>query len=67
MAAIDSEKPGSPRQIKLIRLRTGVMTATAKLAGKLRLTPVSTVVDRYTPKIAKSGPKQWKVDFGDAG
>jgi hypothetical protein len=31
----------------------------ANLAGKLRLTPRSTV-DRYTPKLASSYPKPWE-------
>jgi hypothetical protein len=54
---------GSKRYLELMRLQRGQVMLAANLAGKLWLTPRSTV-DRYTPKIASSA-KPWELGQRD--
>jgi hypothetical protein len=56
--------PGSQQYLELMRLQRGVVMLAANLAGKLRLTPRSSV-DRYAPKLASSLPKPWDLPLSD--
>jgi hypothetical protein len=48
----------NPHYLDLLRMHRTETMLCANLAGKLRLTPRSTV-DRYAPKLASSLPKPW--------
>jgi hypothetical protein len=47
-----------PRYLDVLRMHRSEAMLCGNLAGKLRLTPRSSV-DRYAPKLASSGPKPW--------
>jgi hypothetical protein len=59
--AVAGAKVGTTRHTELTRLQCSVMQLAGNLAGKLRLTPRSSV-DRYTPKIVSRLPKPWQDD-----
>jgi len=59
------EEPCSRRYFQILRLQPSVTKTAAMLATSLRLTPRSTV-DRYSPKIVRSGSKPWEFDPSEA-
>jgi hypothetical protein len=63
-ALISAAEPGSKRHLDLLKLAKSTALAAGNLAGKLRLTPRSTV-DRYTPKIAVSTVAPWELGQRD--
>ena len=50
-----------PRYLDVLRMHWTEAMLCGNLAGKLRLTPRSSV-DRYAPKLASSRPKPWDDD-----
>jgi hypothetical protein len=54
-------KVGTKHHTELTRLQCSVMQLAGNLAGKLRLTPRSTV-DRYAPKVVSRMSKPWSDD-----
>jgi hypothetical protein len=54
-------KVGTKRHTEITRLQCSVMQLAGNLAGKLRLTPRSTV-DRYAPKVVSRLSKPWGDD-----
>jgi hypothetical protein len=57
--AVAQVEVGTKRHTELTRLQCSVMMLAANLAGKLRLTPRSSV-DRYAPKTASRLPRPWQ-------
>jgi hypothetical protein len=53
------DDPNDPRFRDLVTMHKTEAMLVANLATRLRLTVRSTV-DRYTPKLASSGPKPWQ-------
>jgi hypothetical protein len=56
--AIAQAEVGSERHRELTRLQCSVVQLAAGLAGRLRLTPRSSV-DRYAPKLVSRLPRPW--------
>jgi hypothetical protein len=59
--AVAQAEVGTKRHAELTRLECSVVMLASNLAGKLRLTPRSSV-DRYAPKTASRLPRPWQSD-----